>query len=59
MACHPHSHMNDPEQRLLVNLENSCNVKSAEAIVAVSAGLLTTDAITATSLSSQPRGLGC
>lgn len=32
----PLSHMNDPEQRLLVNLENSCNVKSAEATVALS-----------------------
>lgn len=28
--------MKDPEKRLLVNLENSCNVKSAEAIVALS-----------------------
>lgn len=28
--------MNDPKQRLLVNLENSCNVKSAEAIVTLS-----------------------
>lgn len=36
VACPLCSHMNEPEQRLLVNLENACNAKSAEAIVALS-----------------------